>query len=111
MKTIEEIKEECRRIIELGELSDPAPWTYKKSVAWPDCGSVPPVTTDDMGLIEETNAQFIAASRSFTPRAAKVLLDLIAYVEKDTGDGEMSFTRHRGNAMLESLRATWEESK
>lgn len=119
MTTIEEIKEECRQIIALASIATPGPWMHDTSQG--HVGDVCTPDTDSIAMTQERieiarrcgdghrieqnkqrniNAAFIAASRSFTPKAAKAMLVLIRQLEY--GDCERQ---------MKELCATWEGSK
>jgi hypothetical protein len=123
MTTIEDIKNECREIIKLGEDTTGGPWEHtvkcyiqsgKEVVAdchWTQKGEM------------RQNANFIASSRSFTPRAAKALLatiDALEDVASSDGDPHVDESAEywakeassgKAKAALETIRRTWEESK
>lgn len=134
MKTIEEIKEECRRIIELGELSTKGPWipsVWGTQILTGDSWQTICVfneSKNDHRLAEWgdgsgkakcncANADLISQSRSFTPIAAKSLLtaieglELVAYIleaEEDNCHDESMNGRNAFDA-LEMIRKEWSQ--
>lgn len=119
MTAIDEIKNECRAIIAQAEKATPGPWklwgmsvlhdpTGNGSVT-KDCFRVASTGySDGDGRPRTNDAEFIASSRSFTPRAAKALLDLITYVEEDLAYPPLNL---RAREKLKTLCRNWEESK
>ena len=128
---IEDIKEECRAIIALASIATPGPWMHATSQV--HVGDVCTPDTDSIAMTQERieiaqrcgeghrieqnkqrniNAAFIAASRSFTPKAARAVLDLIAILERIAkpalgGKQQQDSARNQ----LNELCATWEGSK
>lgn len=136
MTTIEQIKEECRHIIALAGIATQGPWMHDTSQG--HVGDVCTPDTDSIAMTQERieiaqrygdghrteqikqrniNAAFIAASRSFTPKAAQAVLvmieglELVAYMREDGNKPDMSFNGMNAAAALATLCATWEGSK
>ena len=115
MKTIQEIKQECRQIIAKAEKATSGPWeTLSRDDIGTEYGAPVRVKAGDYDVarngtpgcfIKSEDASFIAASRSFTPAAAKALLDLIAYVEEDLAYPPLNL---RAREKLETLRRDWD---
>ena len=119
---IEDIKEECRQIIALAESEHltPGHWNMGGTGSTMSEGYSQPfgiVQTGTANLVAgifgdgrggedaaKANAAFIAASRSFTPKGAQAVLDLIAYIEEECRIDTPQETINR-------LCTTWEESK
>lgn len=83
MITIEQIKAECRKAIELGQSATAGPW-----VASPfgrvsaDCGIIlDAVSSASSFAQDDINGNHIAHARKFSPAAAKVVLAEINWLE------------------------------
>lgn len=121
MITIEEIKNECLAIIAQAEKATPGPWVApsqisshleaKESKNIGNC--VCDVPSSDGALSQYIyDRQFIATSRSFTPRAAKAMLDTITGYQSDMCAYEAGCVAYnKASERLETIRRTWEESK
>lgn len=82
------IREDCQRMIELGEKATPGPW--RTSIETNADGSFA-VTASEIGVIEgdktpswsvkSRDATFIAASRTFSPKAARAMLGMMDALE------------------------------
>lgn len=106
MTTIDQIKQQCREIIELAEKATPGPWIVVGEKTG-QCGVLQNiednpdhVILDGGSYLYQKDAQFIAAARSFTPQAARALLGAI----------EMFELLHASSA-LDAICREWEESK
>ena len=130
MTTIEEIKEECRQIIALAESEHltPGHWnmggtgsTMREGYSQPfgivqtgTANLVAGIFGDGRGGEDaaRANASFIAASRSFTPRAAQAVLVAIQTLENINANSlEISAEWAHSVAGLELVRRAWEGSK
>jgi len=107
MTTIEDIKNECREIIAQADKATPGPWRRAATFYIGDANDnrVAELMGAKYAIQNVENGYFIASSRSFTPRAAKALLDLIADAE------DRAIISRRARRQLTELCATWEESK
>lgn len=117
MITIEEIKNECRAIIAQAEKATPGPWNYQWGYSLASRN-----TKYELGIREDyeprtqeeirNDMAFVAASRSFTPRAAKALLYSIDEFQMDMATEQVGCIAYcRASQRLETIRRTWEESK
>ena len=91
MKTIEEIKNDCRAVVDLADKATPGPWSNESD--WPRvvvieghqvhqvCQMVTKLTEKTKGD-QTPDTHFIAHSRAFTPLAAKALLIAIEGLEE-----------------------------
>lgn len=76
--TLDDIKAECREMIRLGELATEGPWEPE------DLGEGWDVTRNGEGIAYDVlpdNAHFIARSRTFSPAAARAMLEEIEWLE------------------------------
>ncbi len=114
MTTIESIKNECRAIIAQAEKATPGPWRRAATfyIGDADDNRVAELMGAKYAIQNVENGDFIAASRSFTPRAAKALLVTIEALEQECAkfnfpdeDRPLCFQA------LETIRASWEDSK
>lgn len=115
MSTIEEIKNECRAIIAQAHKAAPGPWsTSSRDDIGTEYGCPVRVKAGDYDVarngtpgcfLKSEDAAFIAASRSFTPRAAKALLDLVADAE------DRAIISRRARRQLAEICTLWDESK
>lgn len=113
MTTIKDIKNECRAIIAQAEKATSGPWHY-----WNQPSNDLIATGAEKGLLicglaglksMPNEFKFIAASRSFTPKAAKALLVTIDHIEREEGKGRMDSDDAQDK--LNEICRTWEESK
>jgi len=118
--TIEQIKAECRKAIELGEKATPGPWMII------DAESDDPETREECtalctpkGLLGGDNlnidTEFISHSRAFSPRAAKLALNEIQALEEEatTSSTTMAMAHLKQFCIqrLQSICGQWEEEK
>lgn len=116
--TIEEIKQACREIIELAEKATSAPWRSGRCDEGAEKRWFIGSKKYDIGIISlyndtarpeaqhESNAAFIAQTRSFTPAAARSLLVAIDALESIHATSPMG--DDAAWEALESIRQQWE---
>lgn len=89
--TLDRIKQSCHEAIALGERATKGPWTighdkheqaniYSQDGEW--IGMCPHQCVTALIPIAEANSALIAFSRTFTPLAARMLLEFIELVEE-----------------------------
>lgn len=83
MTTIDQIKAECQKAIELGEKATAGPWESKADGRITVSGDIILETVGARTTWQEdyANCDFIAHSRTFSPAAARALLAMIGQLE------------------------------
>lgn len=111
MTTIDQIKQECRAIIALAEKATPGPWRCAATFFIGDSNNqrVAELMGAKYAIQNVENGDFIATSRSFTPRAARALLNTIEYIQGNAEPGRSGYLS--AQSQLEDICATWEGSK
>ena len=116
MTTIDQIKAECHRAIELGEKSTGGPWESKSDGRITVSGDIILETVGARTTWHEddANCDHIAHSRTFSPSAARALLIAITALETcqvwDDKNSRMIYPA--GCALgLEKIIAAWEGGK
>lgn len=99
------IKAQCKKIIRLNENATPGPWSADEDCVMSTHGIVGySVNSDD-------EAEFIAHSRNVSPAMARVVVQLIEYVEAETECADescMCYDHKPAIAMLERIANQWE---
>lgn len=108
MKTINQIKQELRDIIELSDKATLGPWEVDSAngVMASGIGWIPVCYPFGDKDTEKKDASFIAASRNLTPKMARALLGTLEILEHMT-----TYTTKAGTVAintLETIRREWE---
>lgn len=107
---LDKVIAKCREIISLGEQRTQGRWTYDPSLTWPGNGIVEPITSNEMGLIPEHDASFIAACAGPAEAAARATIYAIEGLRSGAGTLWNPETNAFSEAVLQTILASWPES-
>lgn len=104
-ETLEQIKAECRKVLELSEKATPGPWKNSNFEIVQD-SEIPWLVAK---FASPADRSFISYSRTFTPFAAQMMLTMIEGLENShvsLADGDDTAWN-----VLEHICKQWEERK
>jgi hypothetical protein len=119
--TIEQIKNELREMIALGDAATAGPWEVRRSDIYQSGGrhiayAGPSHTPKSQypkscKIMDSDNATFIARSRTMTPLACKGLLLAIEDLEGRANSYRGDASQMSAIKRVEEIRQLWEDSK
>lgn len=103
-ETLEQIKAECRKVLELSEKATPGPWKNSNFEIVQDL-EIPWLVAK---FASPADRSFISYSRTFTPSAAQMMLTMIESLERDCEHPNFS---PASCDCLQALCEQWEERR